>query len=64
MNLTEEKRNYDGNLELLLRYRSGESEAGELLALQNRPLVYSIATRFVGRGADIDELVEQGASGL
>lgn len=64
MKLTEEKRNYDGNLELLLKYRNGEREAGELLATQNKPLVYSIATRFIGRGCEIDELVEIGTLGL
>ena len=55
---------YDKNLELIRRYRAGDTEAGEELALFNRPLVFSIASRFFGRGASQDELVEMGTLGL
>ncbi len=61
---TEERGVYDKNLDLIRRYRSGESEAGEELAELNRPLVYSIVGRFSGRGADRDELIEIGTVGL
>lgn len=61
---TEECSLYDKNLELIARYREGDREAGEELALLNRPLVYNIAGRFSGRGVDTDELVEMGTIGL
>lgn len=57
-------RPYDRNLPLLARYRAGDREAGEELARLNRPLVYSIAGRFAGRGADMEDLVECGNIGL
>lgn len=60
----EKKDRYDENLSLLLAYREGDREAGERLAVLNAPLVYSIASRFVGRGADISDLVECGNIGL
>ena len=55
---TEERSLYDKNLDLIRRYRAGESDAGEELADLNKPLVYNIAGRFTGRGVDMDELVE------
>ena len=57
-------RKYDKNPELIARYRSGDSEAGEEIALLNQPLVGSIAARFSGRGVDLDELIEIGNIGL
>lgn len=65
MKIKEEKsKAYDENLTLLRAYREGDSEAGERLAELNAPLVYSIAGRFTGRGADITDLVESGTIGL
>ncbi len=65
MKLSAEKKNpYDENLTLLAAYRAGDAEAGERLAVLNAPLVYSIAGRFVGRGADMSDLVETGNIGL
>ncbi|MBR2342662.1 MAG: sigma-70 family RNA polymerase sigma factor [Clostridia bacterium] len=55
---------YDKNPELIERYRSGDGEAGEELVRLNNPLVYSIAARFSGRGADMSDLVECGTMGL
>jgi RNA polymerase sporulation-specific sigma factor len=55
---------YDENLALLLEYRNGCDEAGERLAVMNAPLVYSIAGRFSGRGADMSDLIESGNIGL
>lgn len=60
----EKKRTYDENLALLSAYREGDEEAGERLAELNTPLVYSIAGRFAGRGADMSDLVESGTIGL
>ncbi len=60
----EKKHPYDKNLDLLQDYRCGNSEAGEQLAKLNMPLVYSVAGRFSGRGADMSDLVECGTIGL
>ena len=62
--LCEKKKPYDRNLELLRKYREGDRESGEALATLNAPLVYSIASRFSGRGADMSDLVESGNIGL
>ena len=60
----ETKSPYDKNVLLLEKYRHGDDEAGEELAILNEPLVYSIAARFSGRGADLCDLVECGNIGL
>ena len=62
--IVSEEQAYDKNLELICRFRAGERAAGEKLALLNRPLVYSIAGRFTGRGVDAEELFEIGNLGL
>ncbi len=64
MTQTEKKHPYDKNLTLLRSYLDGDKAAGEELARLNMPLVYSIAGRFSGRGADISDLVECGQLGL
>lgn len=61
---TQECSIYDKNLELIEKYRRGDKQAGEELALLNKPLVYNIAGRFSGRGVEMDELVEMGTIGL
>ena len=58
------KSSYDKNIGLLKRYREGDESAGSELCELNKPLVYNIAGRFVGRGVDIDELIEIGTVGL
>ena len=55
---------YDSNTELIRKYRDGDKTAGEQLALNNRPLVYNIAKRFLYRYPDIDELCDIGTLGL
>ena len=64
MSVSVQKKSYDENLTLLAAYRAGDREAGERLAVMNAPLVYSIAGRFSGRGADMSDLVETGNIGL
>lgn len=65
MKIKEEKISpYDENLTLLQAYREGDLQSGERLAELNAPLVYSIAGRFSGRGADMSDLVESGTLGL
>ena len=55
---------YDKNITLLQSFRSGDKSAGEELACLNRPLVYKIAGKFIGRGVELEELVEIGNIGL
>lgn len=55
---------YDGNPELIARYRAGDMDAGDRLVEINLPLVYSIASRFKERCDDIGDLVECGTIGL
>ena len=58
------KRVYDENPQLIERYRAGDSDAGERIVILNRPLVYSIASRFSGRGYDTEDLAAVGNLGL
>lgn len=55
---------YDKNPELILRYRAGDTDAGEEIVRLNTPLVYSMAARFRERGADMSDIVECGTLGL
>ena len=57
-------RAYDKNPDLIARYRAGDRDAGEEIVILNRPLVCSIASRFIGRGVDIEDLVATGNIGL
>ena len=58
------ERAYDRNPDLIRRYREGDEEAGEKIVLLNKPLVCSIAQRFIGRGTDLEDLVAIGNMGL
>ncbi len=62
--ITREKGAYDKNPELIARYREGDEAAGEELVRLNFPLVYSIASRFRERVADMSDAVECGQLGL
>ena len=61
---TEKKKAFDKNPELIRRYREGDAYAGEEIVILNRPLVCSIASRFVGRGVDTEDLIAIGNIGL
>ncbi|MCD7831766.1 MAG: sigma-70 family RNA polymerase sigma factor [Firmicutes bacterium] len=54
----------DRNLELILRCRDGDKTAEEELVTSNAGLVRSIAERFVGRGAEPDDLYQLGMIGM
>ena len=54
----------DLNLALLRRVREGDIEAEEQLITENAGLVRSIAVRFVGRGAEFDDLCQLGMIGM
>lgn len=58
------KRAYDKNPMLIEKYRQGDRDAGEEIVVLNRPLVYSIASRFTGRGVDLEDLADIGNIGL
>lgn len=55
---------YDRNPELIIRFRAGDSEAGEELVRLNMPLVYSISMRFRERAQDMSDITECGTVGL
>ena len=60
----QKKNPYNENLALLAAYRAGDEDAGERFVNLNAPLVYGIAGRFSGRGADMSDLHECGQIGL
>ena len=51
-------------MELLLRAKNGDKEAGELLVQENLGLVGSVVRRFENRGYDREDLFQIGAIGL
>ena len=55
---------WDKNPDLIKRYREGDESAGEEVVILNRPLVCSIASRFSGRGVDMEDLIGIGNIGL
>ena len=50
--------------ELIRRSQAGDREAGELLIQENSGLIWSVARRFVGRGAEMDDLYQLGCLGF
>lgn len=50
--------------ELICRCQSGDREAGELLIAENAGLIWSVARRFLGRGAESDDLYQLGCLGF
>lgn len=50
--------------ELIQRAQSGDREAGDQLITQNTGLIWSVAKRFVGRGAETDDLYQLGCLGF
>lgn len=50
--------------ELIQRAQSGDREAGDQLITQNTGLIWSVAKRFVGRGAEMDDLYQLGCLGF
>ncbi len=50
--------------ELILRSRSGDGEAAELLLKENTGLIWSVVKRFMGRGAEPDDLYQLGCMGF
>lgn len=52
------------NAELLRRAGKGDAAAAEALICENRGLVQSIAVRFLGRGAELEDLFQIGCIGI
>jgi len=59
-----ENRKFDKNPSLLARSAAGDKEATEELVRYNAGLVTSIAARFIGRGTDMEDLIQIGHIGL
>lgn len=57
-------RRHEEQLELLRRAREGEAQAREQLIAENQRLVWSIVTRFSGRGVELEDLFQIGSIGL
>lgn len=50
--------------ELIRRSQQGDKEASELLVTENSGLIWSVAKRFLGRGAEADDLYQLGCLGF
>ena len=54
----------DHTLALIKRSHQGDKEARDTLFEENAGLVYSVAKRFLGRGVEMEDLVQIGSIGL
>ena len=54
----------DHTIALIQRSHEGDEEARARLVEENAGLVYSVAKRFVGRGVDMEDLIQIGSIGL
>ena len=50
--------------ELIAKAQQGDREASELLVSENSGLIWSVARRFMGRGAEADDLYQLGCLGF
>ena len=50
--------------ELIVRSQAGDKKAGEDLLSENAGLIWSVARRFLGRGAEADDLYQLGCLGF
>ena len=50
--------------ELIRRSQSGDKEAGGVLVEENAGLIWSVAKRFIGRGAEAEDLYQLGCLGF
>jgi len=57
-------RRHEEQMDLLRRARSGDARARERLIAENARLVWSVATRFSGRGVELEDLYQIGSIGL
>ena len=50
--------------ELIARAQAGDATASELLVTENAALIWSVVKRFIGRGAETDDLYQLGCLGF
>lgn len=50
--------------ELIAKSKAGDKKAGEALVSENSGLIWSVARRFLGRGAEADDLYQLGCLGF
>lgn len=50
--------------ELIVQSQSGDKKATEILVQENSGLIWSVARRFIGRGAELDDLYQLGCLGF
>ena len=50
--------------ELIRRAQAGDRDASEILVTENSGLIWSVARRFIGRGAESDDLYQLGCLGF
>ena len=50
--------------ELIAQSQAGDEKARELLVTENSGLIWSVARRFIGRGAEMDDLYQLGCLGF
>ena len=50
--------------ELIRRAQAGDRDASEMLVTENSGLIWSVARRFIGRGAESDDLYQLGCLGF
>ena len=50
--------------DLIARAQAGDATASELLVTENAALIWSVAKRFIGRGAETDDLYQLGCLGF
>lgn len=55
---------YKDNLEYIEKAQSGDSEAQEILIKSNYPLAVSLAKRFMGRGCELEDLIQLALFGM
>ena len=54
----------DHTLALIMKSQQGDKEARDTIFEENAGLVYSVAKRFLGRGVEMEDLVQIGSIGL
>lgn len=60
----ENSKQYRNNVENLKKAQSGDESATEMLIKDNYNLVISVARRFIGRGCDLEDLIQIGLIGM
>lgn len=50
--------------DLIARSQAGDAQATELLVKENAGLIWAVARRFIGRGAELDDLYQLGCLGF